>query len=80
MYRKKRVSFRANGKRVSFLARVPAKGKAPIRRRPHRVTSRRSSRIQRDTERFVEAGLAYVYPAAPVIIAGARLAKDLLDE
>ena len=80
MPRKKRVSFMAHGKRVSFLARAPAKSKAAVRRRPHRVRSRMNPRIRRDTERFVEAGLAYVHPAAPVVIAGARLAKDLLDK
>jgi len=78
MARKKRVSFVANGRRVSFLTKAPTKRKSTVRRRPPRVRSRLNARTRRDAERLVEAGLAYAHPAAPVILAGARLAKDLL--
>lgn len=78
MARKKRVSFMAHGTRVSFLAKAPTKRKPLVHRRPRRVRSRLNARTRRDTERLVEAGLAYAHPAAPVILAGARLVKDLL--
>lgn len=78
MAKGKRVSFMAHGTRVSFIAKAPTKRKTSIYRRTPRVRSRLNTRTRRDAERLVEAGLAYAYPAAPVILAGARLAKDLL--
>lgn len=76
---KKKVSFMANGRRVTFYTKSASTRRATARRRPSRVSSRRNYRIRRDTERLVEAGLAIVHPAAPVVMAGARLMKDILD-
>lgn len=76
---KRRVSFIANGRRVTFYAKSAPKSRPPTRVRSSRARSRRNHRIRRDTERLVEAGLALVHPAAPVVMAGARLIKDILD-
>jgi len=76
---KKRVSFIANGRRVAFYAKSTSKRRPPIRKRPFRASNRRSYKTRRDVEKFVEAGLALVHPAAPVVIAGARLMKDIFD-
>lgn len=76
---KKRVSFMAHGRRVTFYTKSASKRRTPIRRKPSRASSRRNYKIRRDAEKFVEAGLALVHPAAPVVIAGARLVKDILD-
>ena len=76
---RKKVSFIANGRRVTFYSKATSTRRTATRRRPSRVSSRRNYRIRRDTERLVEAGLAMVHPAAPVVMAGARLMKDILD-
>jgi len=76
---KKRVSFMAHGRRVTFYAKSTSKGRTSARKKPSRSTSRRNYKIKRDTERLVDAGLALVHPAAPVVVAGARLVKDILD-
>jgi hypothetical protein len=77
---KKRVSFMANGRRVTFYAKSATKRRTATHRRPSGASSRRNHRIRRDTERLVEAGLAMVHPAAPVVIAAGRLMKDILDD
>jgi hypothetical protein len=80
---KKRVSFMAHGRRVTFYTKSASKRRTPIRKKLSRASSgrnyRRNYKIRRDAEKFVETGLALVYPAAPVVIAGARLVKDILD-
>ena len=76
---RKRVSFIANGRRVTFYTKSASTRRAMAQRRPSKVSSRRNYRIRRDTERLVEVGLALVHPAAPVVMAGARLMKDILD-
>jgi hypothetical protein len=76
---RKRVSFIANGRRVTFYTKSAPKRRTATRHRPSRVNSRRNYRIRRDTERLVEVGLSLVHPAAPVVIAGARLMKDILN-
>ena len=79
--RKKRVSFvTRRGKRVSFLAKTRAKKASPKYRRPSRARSRISAKTRKDTERLIEAGLGYLHPAAPVIIAAGRVVKDILEE
>lgn len=76
---KKRVSFIAHGRRVTFYAKSAPKRRTQIRKKPSRASSRRNYKTRRDAEKFVEAGLALVHPAAPVVIAGARLVKDILE-
>jgi hypothetical protein len=68
----------ANGRRVTFYTKSTPARRTATHRKPSRVSSRRNYRIRRDTERLVEAGLALVHPAAPVVMAGARLMKDIL--
>jgi hypothetical protein len=75
---KKRISFVSNGRRVTFYAKSLSKIRAPTSRRPYRTSSRISNKTRRDAERFVEAGLGWAHPAAPVVIAGARLMRDIL--
>jgi len=76
---KKRVSFMANGRRVTFYTKSTSKRRQPTRRSPARAISRRGYRIRRDTEKFVEAGLPLIHPALPLVKAGAQLMKDILD-
>lgn len=76
---KKRVSFMARGKRVTFYAKSTSKRRIPAHKKSSRSSSRRNYKIRRDTERFVDAGLALIHPAAPAVVAGARLVKDIFD-
>jgi hypothetical protein len=76
---KKRVSFMAHGRRVTFYAKSGSKRRTTIRKKPSRASSRSNYKIRRDTERFVDAGLALIHPAVPVVVAGARLVKDILE-
>jgi hypothetical protein len=76
---KKRVSFMAHGRRVIFYAKSASKRRTQARKKSSRSTSRRNYKIRRDTERFVDATLALVHPALPVVTTGARLVKDILD-
>ena len=80
MARKKRVSFISHGRRVSFYAKSSPKRRTPKLNKSTRASARRNKKIRRDTERLVEAGLSLVHPTAPVVIAGARLMKDILDK
>lgn len=76
---KKRVSFIANGRRVTFYTKSAPKRKPLTHRKPSRAISRRNHRIRRDTKKFVEAGLPLIHPALPLVKAGAQLMKDILD-
>ena len=76
---KKKVSFIANGRRVTFSAKSTSKKSIPMRRKSS-TASRRQYRIRRDTEQFVDAGLAYIHPALPLVKAGAKLMKDILAD
>ena len=66
MTKKKRVSFVANGRRVTFYAKSAPKRRPPMRKRLSRASSRRSYKARRDAEKLVEAGLALIHPVAPV--------------
>jgi len=76
---KKKVSFIANGKRVTFYTKPPSRRKASLPRRRVSVLSGRNRRIRRDTERVIEAGLPLIHPALPLVKAGAQLMRDILD-
>ena len=79
MAKKKRVSFIANGRRVTFYAKSTSKRRPTTRRRPYRTIGRRNYRIRRDTKELVEAGLPLIHPALPLVKAGAKLVKDIFD-
>lgn len=76
---KKRVSFIANSRRVTFYTKSTSKRRPPTRRRPTRASSLRNYRIRRDTGKLVEAGLPLIHPALPLVKAGAQLMRDILD-
>jgi hypothetical protein len=75
---RKRVSFISRGKRVSFYAKSTHKRRPTRPKRVSRTYSRRNSKTRRDAESFVVAASALVHPAAPAVITGARLLKDLM--
>lgn len=84
---RKKVPFRARGKSVSFTIKTkktPSAKRTIISRRNKvnhgQVTIRKpyKTKVKVATQKLVEAGLAYVYPPTPVILAAGRLAKELL--
>lgn len=82
MVRGKIVTFRKkNGERVSFKtkAKPPAKRKSTVHRKQSTTPRRTNNRIRRSSEQFAEAAITLAYPQYPLIKAGVKLAKDMLD-